>query len=174
MVQARMAAALVKRTRLEPLPSEVEGVVERAYVELFQLGESWADCTPEPRPASPVAEWLVQNTNFEMIRGRRVLNQNWMAKQLMDKREVTILEPEPGLLEKQRTPLLALPVFCADREAIRRRLAGHGIYCAIHWADGDWSGQGGEAATWAAHVLSIPIDQRYEPEDLRRISEVLE
>ena len=109
-----------------------------------------------------------------MICARRIANQTWLAKHLAAKDEVRILEPEPGLLEKQNVPLLAMPVTCSDREAIRRRLASQNIYCAMHWVDGDWAGLGGVAGDLAESDLSIPIDQRYELEDLQRIVEVLE
>lgn len=173
LVLARMAAALLKQARSLDLPADVDHDVEHAYIELFRLGETWSESPVKPKPASSVADCLIRHADFEIIRARRIANQTWLAKRLADKDEVRILEPEPGLFEKQNVPLLALPVTCADRDTIRRRLASQNIYCATHWVDGDWSGQGGVAADLAESVLSIPIDQRYEPEDLQQIVEVL-
>ena len=174
LVLARMAAALVKQTRSLDLPLGVDRDVEQAYIELFRLGETWSEFPVKPKPASSVAGYLIRNANFDMICARRIANQTWLAKHLAAKDEVRILEPEPGLLEKQNVPLLAMPVTCSNREAIRRRLASQNIYCPMHWVDGDWTGLGGVAADLAESVLSIPIDQRYELEDLQRIVEVLE
>ena len=58
---------------------------------------------------------------------------------------------------------LVLPVWVKDRDALRRRLMEHRIYCAVHWPfDGVQADERPLARELAAHMLSLPIDQRYD------------
>ena len=86
---------------------------------------------------------------------------------------LTVPEEAAEAARSGAAPLLALPLACADRDETWRRLAAAGIYCAVHWRDGDWSGAGGRPRAWAESLLSVPVDQRYDPEQLARIPEAL-
>jgi dTDP-4-amino-4,6-dideoxygalactose transaminase len=164
-----LAAALTKQIRQSGLGRELDSALERTYVELFGLGERLADYTGEVRCASHITESLVQSVDYEAIAQRRVRNQQWLACQLEGKSEVQLLEPHSGTISCLQVPLLALPVLCEDRNQLRSRLATRSIFCAIEWVDGNWTGRAGEAAHLAAHVLSLPVDQRYEPDDLQTV-----
>jgi hypothetical protein len=174
MVRLRLAAALAKQARLSGLPQHgIDGILESAAVELFRLGEILAGTPGGPRRATQLAEERIRTADFDAIAAARTRNQAWLAARLAEKREVNILEPESGALANSTVPALALPVICDDRERIRSRLAERRIYCAVHWIDGDWSGQRGATAELASRVLSLPIDQRYGPEQLSRIVEAM-
>lgn len=50
-----------------------------------------------------------------------------------------------------------------DRDALRRRLMDHRIYCAVHWPFGGVQADDRPLAqTLTAQMLSLPIDQRYD------------
>jgi hypothetical protein len=69
-------------------------------------------------------------------------------------------------------------VLCAAetvRDALLAHLAWHGIFAPVHWRqdrDGVWSGDE-EAADLAARILTVPVDHRCGPPDVRRVAEVL-
>ena len=69
-------------------------------------------------------------------------------------------------------------VLCAAetvRDALLAHLAAHGIFAPVHWRQdpgGMWSGDE-EAAGLAARILTVPVDHRCRPEDVRRVAEVL-
>jgi hypothetical protein len=69
-------------------------------------------------------------------------------------------------------------LVCADetvRDALLRHLARHGIFAPVHWRQdraGFWSGDD-EAADLASRMLTVPVDHRCNPEDIRRIADVL-
>ena len=67
----------------------------------------------------------------------------------------------------------ARPRRCATR--CWAHLARHGIFAPVHWRQdraGLWSGDD-EAADLASRMLTVPVDHRCGPDDVRRIAEVL-
>ncbi|MEU4216123.1 hypothetical protein [Actinoplanes sp. NPDC026623] len=61
------------------------------------------------------------------------------------------------------------------RDALRDRLAGHGIFAPVHWRQdrtGLWSGDE-EAADLAERMLTVPVDHRCGPDEIRRTAGVL-
>jgi hypothetical protein len=61
------------------------------------------------------------------------------------------------------------------RDALLAHLAGHGIFAPVHWRQdrtGLWSGDE-EAARLADRMLTVPVDHRCSPADVRRIADVL-
>ncbi|MFC7528414.1 hypothetical protein [Actinoplanes sp. GCM10030250] len=61
------------------------------------------------------------------------------------------------------------------RDALIGHLARHGIYAPVHWRQDRsrwWSGDE-EAADLAARMLTLPVDHRCGPGDVRRIAEVV-
>lgn len=61
------------------------------------------------------------------------------------------------------------------RDALLAHLARHGIFAPVHWRQdraGWWSGDD-EAAGLAARMLTVPVDHRCGPADVRRIAAVL-
>lgn len=69
-------------------------------------------------------------------------------------------------------------VLCASetvRDALLAHLAGHGIFAPVHWRQdraGLWSGDEA-AADLADRILTVPVDHRCRPADVRRVAEVL-
>jgi hypothetical protein len=171
MVRLRAAAGLTKAAWLEG--GAVDDRLERAAVELFARGESAAAAGGDRRGSLFVARTLAALDVGEVVR-RRLLNQRALAGRLRQRRSVELWEPAPGAIEASQSPLLALPLLCRDRDAMRARLAAQRIFCPVHWSDGDWSGAGGRAADWSARTLSLPIDQRLGPAEIDRIADAID
>jgi hypothetical protein len=63
----------------------------------------------------------------------------------------------------------------AARDALLRHLATHQIFAPVHWRQHRaswWSGDE-EAADLADRMLTVPVDHRCSPSDVRRIADVL-
>jgi hypothetical protein len=69
-------------------------------------------------------------------------------------------------------------LVCPDetvRDALLAYLGQHGIFAPVHWRQdrgGFWSGDE-QAAGLASRMLTLPVDHRCRPEDVRRIADVL-
>ena len=69
-------------------------------------------------------------------------------------------------------------LVCPDRsvrDALLAHLARHGVYAPVHWRqdrDGFWSGDE-EAADLADRMLTVPVDHRCTPADVKRIADLL-
>lgn len=173
MILARLIAALVKQRRIgNPLES-TPASAEDFQVEFFRLGEHLAGVDAGGRAASSIAAALIGNADFKSISERRLTNQKWLISQLEGMADLGF--PSDDFIEIARAgvPMLGLPVMCRDRDRIQNKLSARGIFCAIHWRDGNWTRQNGMPATLAAQVLSLPIDQRYDPVRLKRVVETL-
>lgn len=63
----------------------------------------------------------------------------------------------------------------AGRDSLLGHLARHQIFAPVHWRQhraGLWSGDA-EAADLASRMLTVPVDHRCGPDDVRRVAEVL-
>jgi hypothetical protein len=61
------------------------------------------------------------------------------------------------------------------RDALLAHLARHGIFAPVHWRQdraGLWSGDEA-AADLASRMLTVPVDHRCTPQDVRRVADVL-
>ncbi len=174
MIRFRLAAALVKQARLAHSGTEQDFALEQVYVELFRRGESVAGDSPDANRCDWLSDRLIGQADMQAIVRNRLANQAWLASALESKRSVEVLEPQAGAVRGSLAPLLALPVRCRNRDRVRSLLSQRGIYCAVHWPNADWAGQGGRPAEWAASFLSLPIDQRYGGDDLQRIADAIE
>ena len=69
-------------------------------------------------------------------------------------------------------------LVCASegvRDALLTHLARHGIYAPVHWRQHGAGLRSGdeEAADLAARMLTVPVDHRCGPDDIRRVAEAL-
>lgn len=148
---------------LRPLGQQAEG----RHLALLAEAEAQLDESTVARRASWVSEVLLATVDlYSMCQQRR---QNWLrlatalsAIGCSDR----VLRPVNAELASNVTPL-AFPVRveASYRDALRLRLASRQIFCPIHWAIDEQ----GPAADLARSMLSLPIDQRYNDDDMRVI-----
>lgn len=84
----------------------------------------------------------------------------------------------PGGAPPESAAPFRVQVLCASapaRDALLAHLGEHGIFAPVHWRQdrgGLWSGDN-EAADLADRILTVPVDHRCGPEDIRRVAAVL-
>ena len=75
---------------------------------------------------------------------------------------------------RSRVVPLYLPVLVEDRSALQKHLVDNRIYAPVVWPKDDKQPAQCEGAENAyKHLLCIPIDQRYDTDDMNRIVEVI-
>ena len=105
---------------------------------------------------------LLRDLDFRAIYARRQEN----ARALL-----AALQPDPAHLRLiTATPdvsTLYFPILVKDQSAVQSRLAQNGIYCPVIWPVPQEALGVCEVAEFTAeHMLGVPCDQRYTPEDM--------
>lgn len=69
---------------------------------------------------------------------------------------------------------LYFPIFVNDRSALQKELVKHNIYAPVVWPKADCLGEVCETAeSLYNHLLCIPVDQRYDSDDMKYILETI-
>ena len=81
----------------------------------------------------------------------------------------------PEIKEDDQVVPLYFPIYCLNRKATQKLLASHDIYAPILWpCPQEFEQEKDNTAEYIYdNLLCIPIDQRYNSEDMERILEVL-
>ncbi|MDD5334866.1 MAG: hypothetical protein PHS32_14120 [Rhodoferax sp.] len=138
-----------------------------AFLPLFERSESrLADDVP--RTMSWISQQLLGRTDLPMVAARRTANFATLRQGLADiAPRIGIVPLLPGL-DVGEVPL-GFPVVVGEgrRDALRAHLAGWGIFCPIHWDLAHLAGAVfAEERALSASMLTLPIDQRYDENDM--------
>lgn len=133
------------------------------------LGEA-SECLDQsalPYGITEASVRLLETLDFEKIYARRQAN----AKALL-----AALKPDPAVLRLiTHTPqksTLYFPILVKDQAAVQSKLAKAGIYCPVIWpVPQEALGVCETAEFTAEHMLGVPCDQRYTPEDMAYIGQ---
>lgn len=107
----------------------------------------------------------LRGVDVQKIRRRRRENARLLLDALKD---ISFVSPMYRELGERDVPLF-VPVLTPNHRELQKYLAGHGIYCPVHWpqpcdeAESDLYGQ----------ELSLICDQRYDRSDMNRMADVI-
>ena len=121
---------------------------------------------------SSISKRIIHQTDFPHLKEARKENYQYLLNELKD---VEYLKPVFSDLPNDVVPLF-FPVFVEiDRKELRSYLSSMEIYMPVHWGiPKHFSGRLTDNAEFIYEaILSIPIDQRYEPIAMKRIIDVL-
>jgi hypothetical protein len=163
----KLAAMLLKAAWLDG-----RAVPKHDFRSLQQAGES--ALLGSAGPASAVTRSVLPLLDIGGLRATATRNAAALAVALPQRNATwRVLHGAPAGSASFRVQLV-----CADetvRDALLRHLGRHGIFAPVHWRQdraGFWSGDD-EAADLASRMLTVPVDHRCRPEDIRRIADVL-
>ncbi|AAQ61692.1 DegT/DnrJ/EryC1/StrS family aminotransferase [Chromobacterium violaceum] len=144
------------------------GIGEERYLQWIDESESRLDDVV-PRQASWLAASLLGEADIDVAMAAR--RENWfaLAQGLAGLRGVAPLFRE---LAVDEIPL-AYPVVVSatNRQKLRAALRDRRVFCPVHW---DLESDAPEADTLlSARILSIPLDQRYAPADMRKVASMI-
>lgn len=142
------------------------------YRLLFQIAEGILVGYPKPAEMSGVSRHILLRLDTDEMRCRRRENYLQLLDRIQGLGHVRPLFEEP--LSAETCPF-GLPVLCENREEVKSRLIRHRIYPPVHWTLPEEIGREAFADSWwvADRILTIPVDQRYGPDDMDRIADVL-
>ena len=119
---------------------------------------------------SPTAHKMQSNLDVDFLQNRRRRNFQTLLSGLVGSDEVS---PMFNKLDEGVVPLY-FPVLTKDRGAIQEFLRQHSIFAPVVWPKADCLGEVCEEAEYLyQHLLCIPVDQRYDVDDMKRIIETI-
>lgn len=143
---------------------------EEKYLEAFEDAESLYYEDRKSRIMTSQCKHKLEKYNFDSIWEKRNSNFKYLEKMIGYMKNIT-----PLFMSKEiKSVILCYPILVEKRDALKKYLAQNSIYCPVHWKlDEDWVKEFPNIQKISQHILSIPIDQRYDQKDMKRISEVI-
>ena len=139
------------------------------YRNIFRETEDALDAQTELYQISDFSRFLLRTVDADALAVRRRHNYARLKDALAQ------LGVSPICRIAEDACPLVLPVWVKDRDALRRRLMEHRIYCAVHWPfDGVQADERPLARKLAAQMLSLPIDQRYDTAHIDYLMDTLD
>ena len=111
---------------------------------------------------------IIKNLNDKELQSYRQRNYKFLLKHLRDVDGIEVLFND---VENDVTPMF-FPIYVkSNRDELRSRLIEKEIYCPVHWPIPKQVNGHLNITTKIIYdsILSIPCDQRYQIENLRRI-----
>lgn len=130
------------------------------YLDISKIGGSKIDNELECG-MSLISQKLFAITDIEDVKQRRISNAQYLIKRL-DERGIRPLLP----LLNNKVPLF-IPITLNNRDAVRRNMFEHEIFCPVHWPLEGMDIQKGKE--YSKTELSLIVDQRYEQKELDEI-----
>jgi dTDP-4-amino-4,6-dideoxygalactose transaminase len=140
---------------------------EEEFLNCFELAEKAYYDRKEIQSIDEKSLELIKKLDIDFIKSRRVNN----YKYLCDKLKKAGIEYLFEYNSNHEIIPLGLPIIIENRDSIRKDLRRKGIYCPVHWdiRDEEWVENFKDSYYIADKILTIPIDQRYETEDMDRL-----
>ena len=113
---------------------------------------------------SKLTHALLSNIDYEAVYKKR--NENWETL------HKSLSKINPLFLKKPRGPYM-YPFYCANGEAVRKALISKKIYIPMLWSNVLQLDDCVIEKDFAVNILPLPVDQRYNKEDMRQIVEIL-
>lgn len=135
---------------------------------LFRKAEDILDQQDEIYAISPISATVQSNLNVDDLVIKRRNNFNILRTSLNGP-----IKPLFSLDGNQVAPLY-FPILVEDRVLLQKYLVSNAIYAPVVWPKDNKQPVQCEGAEIAyEHLLCIPIDQRYDSDDLNRVVEVI-
>ncbi len=136
------------------------------YRKIFVEEENRLDMQTELWGMSSFSRWLLSFFSISQIQEIRKKNVRYLYSRLQQLHYAFSFKEE-------NTPF-TLPIYMKDRDNFRRYLIEHNIFCAVHWPIlNKTSIFDKHSEEISAHILSLPIDQRYGTEEMDYMIKVI-
>lgn len=139
------------------------------FLSELRQGEVMIDKLEGVHPISEISEKMISTINGEEIAFARRENMKHLWELLNGKVEMV-----PGLEKSFNGAPFSLPILVENRDEVQKKLAQKGVYAPVLWPIAE------EARTicpvsarMADMMLSLPIDQRYNYDDIEDIASIV-
>ena len=147
-----------------------EPELKKEFLDKLHSAERLLDESGEPCGMSAEYEALLRQIDFPALLAKRRANVARMKKRLaaLDGTRLRFLSEHP------EESTLYFPVYIENRGGIQRAVAQHGVYCPVIWPEPEAARGVCEVSRYVTeHMLALPCDQRYTPEDMDFIADTL-
>lgn len=154
--------------RMKKTLFEVFGIGrEEDFLKCFELADKAYYEREDIYPMDDVSRKLIEKFDVEFIKSKRAVNYRYLYGKL---KEAGIKLMFEELNFSEATPL-GLPILIDNRDIVRRQLRSKHMYCPVHWdiRNEKWISNTDESYYVADRILTLPIDQRYNEEDMDRL-----
>ena len=163
---ARRTAMEMKVRYLETWEPELK----KEFLDMLHGAERLLDESGEPCGMSAEYEALLRRIDFVVLLEKRRANVARLKERLaaLDGTELRFLSAQP------EESTLYFPVYIEKRGDVQRAMAQRGVYCPVIWPEPEVARGVCEVSRYVTgHMLALPCDQRYTPEDMDFIADTL-
>lgn len=140
------------------------------YLSLYRKAEEILDTQSMYYSISPLSIKVQTSLDVKRMKNKRFENYKTLLEALRGLEGVTPVFKE---IDKKIVPLY-LPLIVENRKELQKKLVDNAIYAPVVWPkDEACPPICEEAAFLYEHLLCIPIDQRYDADDMERIGKVI-
>lgn len=140
-----------------------------AFLSELRHGEEMIDKLDGVHPISEVSLKQIESINGEEIAFARRENMKHLWSLL--NRKIKMI---PGLERSFNGAPFSLPILVENRDAIQKLLAQKGVYAPVLWPASVQARKVCKVSAYVAdQILSIPIDQRYNYDDIEDIAKIV-
>ncbi len=144
--------------------------LKKEFLDKLHGAERLLDESGEPCGMSAEYEALLRRIDFTALLAKRRANIARLKERLtaLNGTRLRFLSGHP------EESTLYFPVCLENRGAIQRAMAQHGVYCPVIWPEPEAARGACEVSRYVTeHMLALPCDQRYTPEDMDFIADTL-
>lgn len=142
---------------------------KEVFLSELRHGEEMIDMLDGVHPISEISERMIASINGEEIAFARRENMKHLWALLKGK-----IKMIPGLERSFEGAPFSLPILVENRDAIQKQLAQKGVYAPVLWPIDEKARKICEVSAFVSdHMLSIPIDQRYNYDDIEDIASIV-
>lgn len=139
------------------------------FLSELRQGEEMIDKLDGVHPISEISEIMIATINGEEIAYARRENMKHLWSLLNGKVKMI-----PGLERCFDGAPFSLPILVGDRDIVQKQLAQKGVYAPVLWPIDDKARNMCKVSAYVSdHMLSIPIDQRYNYDDIEDIASIV-
>lgn len=153
----------------EGLPEEERQKRKAVFYEKNCALEAELDRYEGVRRISQLSARILSQVDEEAARQRRAENYSYLYEKMIGMKRLW-----PILMKEDEAPLY-FPVYVKERDELQRFLRERGIYAPVLWPVGELNRDElrGDETYIYEHMLAIPIDQRYNTDQMEEIVQAL-
>ena len=137
------------------------------FLQLYREAEDLLESQTKFYAISPTSGMLQSNLDVSFLRSKRRNNYQTLLSGLADSSKV---KPIYDQLGDDAVPLY-FPMIVEDRTSLQAHLVKNDIYAPVVWPKPECLGEVCKEAEYLyEHLLCIPIDQRYDTDDMNRVA----
>lgn len=142
---------------------------KEVFLSELRQGETMIDTLDGVHPISELSMKMIEAINGEEIAFARQENMKHLWKLLNG--QVKMI---PGLERSFGGAPFSLPILVGNRDEVQKRLAQQGVYAPVLWPIGENARKTCRVSAYVSdHMLSLPVDQRYDYDDIEDIASIV-